>query len=785
VSKAERAYFSEKTMLRTEPISVGSGQIMKKYGYWLLFSGFLLSSLSSYTQNVFFARSNYSDSVRLEESIPALAKKAIENYREPDRFKYFDNLSKLQIVAGEFSNANVSLDSISILFAAKITDTLTAKAFLFQYKIYCRAIINSKNNSITPDRYRLTFKQAYDKLNGQGMRGVEFFFKNDLAADKKNLDNKIKTLTTKDSVSEMDAINLCRIYCIYKVYSATQFYAKSILADIDHEKYIEDDSVVIKMPDGAAISLTIVRNRRINTPQPVALKYNIYAGNDANDCKVAVQNGYTGIVANTRGKRLSPDTIEPYEHDGDDAYYIIDWISKQPWCNGKIGMYGGSYLGFAQWSAAKHLHPALKTMVPQVAVGAGLDFPMQGSIYMGYMLQWLHYVSDNKLTDLAGFSDNRKWDSVYGEWYSKGLRFRSLDTLEGRPNKVFQRWLNHPSYDSFWKNMTPQKKEFSKINIPILTTTGYWDDDQTGAMYYYKEYFKWNKSPDYYLLIGPYDHAGSQGYPKTELSGYTIDSVARLNINDLIFRWFDYVMKDSARPAILQDKVNFEVMGKNEWKHVSSLDKMHNNSIVLYLGDKVNDHRYPLLKSMPAARSFIDQQVDMTDRNDPRFKHGDIDAFPVLLDSGFHPEKEKLVFISDPVDNPFDISGAITANLNISINKKDIDLVLDCYEQTSDGKFFALNENIQRASYANDRENRQLLQPGKISGIHIHQTFITCKHFEKGSRIIITIGPNKNPGWEVNYGTGRDVSDESIQDAGPPLEIKWYNNSFIEIPVLQ
>jgi hypothetical protein len=360
-----------------------------------------------------------------------------------------------------------------------------------------------------------------------------------------------------------------------------------------------------------------------------------------------------------------------------------------------------------------------------------------------------------------------------------------LDTLEGRPNYIFQRWLQHPSYDSYWQNMTPQKEEFAKINIPILTTTGYYDDDQLGAMYYYNQYHQWNKNPNYYLIIGPFDHGGSQGYPAKELGGYTIDSVANIKIMDIVFQWFDHVLKDSSLPTILKDKVNFEVMGTNEWKHVSSLDKMHNDSLIFYFGNTSNGNQYTLLKTKPTKPAYIAQTVDMADRSDIRFRQEDVIAFTKLIDSTLKPEKEKLVFISEPLDKPFTISGALTASIVASINKKDIDFVLDFYEQTPDGKFFALNETIQRASYAKDRTKRQLLIPNKIETININQTFIISKQLQKGSRIIITIGVNKSPNWQVNYGTGKDVSDETIKDAVEPLQIKWYNNSYIKLPILR
>ena len=102
--------------------------------------------------------------------------------------------------------------------------------------------------------------------------------------------------------------------------------------------------------------------------------------------------------------------------------------------------------------------------------------------------------------------------------------------------------------------MTPQKQEFSRINIPVLTITGYWDDDQLGAMYYYKQHNLWNKNATCYLLIGPYDHAGAQGFPGKTLAGYKIDSVANIPILKIVFQWMDYVLKDSSRPAILQTK---------------------------------------------------------------------------------------------------------------------------------------------------------------------------------------------------------------------------------------
>ncbi|MGB8193219.1 MAG: CocE/NonD family hydrolase, partial [Chitinophagaceae bacterium] len=142
--------------------------------------------------------------------------------------------------------------------------------------------------------------------------------------------------------------------------------------------YIIQDSILIKTRDGATISIIMARAKGITAPQPCILQFTVYARLTDIDtrCKDAVNHGYVGVVAYTRGKRLSPDEPVPYEHDGKDVYDVIEWITKQPWSNGKVGMYGGSYNGFTQWSAVKNMHPALKTIVPSASVAPGLDVPM-------------------------------------------------------------------------------------------------------------------------------------------------------------------------------------------------------------------------------------------------------------------------------------------------------------------------------------------------------------------------------------------------------------------------
>ncbi|WP_315823704.1 CocE/NonD family hydrolase [Paraflavitalea speifideaquila] len=351
-------------------------------------------------------------------------------------------------------------------------------------------------------------------------------------------------------------------------------------------------------------------------PQPAILVFTIYARKtDIKKAIEAADKGYVGVVAYTRGKRFSPDQVVPYEYDGADAYDVIDWISRQPWSNQQVGMYGGSYNGFTQWAATKRLHPALKTIVPSASVAPGLDVPMTNNVPMSFTFPWTWYVSNNKWLDETDYRSNL-WGDVYQQWFEQGRPYRALDTLAGRPgNTVFQRWLSHPSYDQYWQAMIPYKQDFAQINIPVLTTTGYYDGGQIGATYYLREHLKYNPSANHYFLIGPYGHFGCQGYPDSVYNGYPIDPVAQIPIHDIIFQWFDYTLKGGTKPTILKDKINYQVMGANQWKHTPTLKSMANDTLTFFLAPAANGTKHLLTTQRNAKQTFTKQSIDFADRS--------------------------------------------------------------------------------------------------------------------------------------------------------------------------
>jgi putative CocE/NonD family hydrolase len=424
-------------------------------------------------------------------------------------------------------------------------------------------------------------------------------------------------------------------------------------------------------------------------------------------------------------------------------------------------MFGGSYTGYSQWATAKNIHPGLKTIVPQVAVMPGYDFPMENNVPLSHILSWSNDIYKYKPLPRE----------LVFDYFNTGIAYGKLDSLAKQTNPIFQKWLTHPAYDFYWQSMVPTPDEYEKINIPILTTTGYYDGSQIGAIRYFKQHYKYNRNANHYFVIGPYDHWGGQHKPAKNLMGYDIDSVANVSMMELAYDWLEYILKGKSKPELLKDKFNYQVMGTNEWRHSSSLQEINNDTLIFYLDKEI------LSAQKSKASKFRKQIVDFKDRESQNNYYTPEFIFDTLeISNG-------LVYSTKPFQQEFNINGSFTGNLYATINKKDMDISLALYELMPDGKYFFLTRYVGRVSFAKDNSKRQLLQPNKKESIPFDNTRFVSKKINKGSRLVILLNINKHPFAIINYGSGKPVAEETIQDAEEPLQIKWHNSSYIKIPV--
>lgn len=557
--------------------------------------------------------------------------------------------------------------------------------------------------------------------------------------------------------------------------------SRKIIASENNKRYHIEPEVLITTKEGIELTATIVRKKSDRKPRPTAFQFTIYA-DEAAHIKTAIHaaaHGYVGVVANSRGKRLSTNKITPWEHDGKDATAVIDWLTKQPWSDGRVVMYGGSYDGFTQWAAAKYMHPALKTIVPYAAASPITGLPYENNIALTGNYEWNFFVTNNKTTDNSVYANWEKSNKLVESLFQSGRSLQDIDKLDGKANPWFQKLLKHPSYDKFYQAMLPYQHDYANINIPVLSITGYFDGGQISAIDFLTRHYKYNKNAKHSLLIGPYGHHTAQGIPRSHHSNYKLDEVAlEKDTEEIAFTWFDHVLYGKAKPELVKERVNYQLMGSNTWQHTASYQALNEQSKTYYLStNKRTGSQYSLLSKQGVVLKSLTQTVDMTDRT---VEHNP-QQWNVIQDKLNEPNG--LVFVTEPMKETQQLAGAITGQFSIAVNKKDVDIGYNFYELMADGKVFHLNHYQSRASYANDMSQRQLLTPNQKTTLPIVNGRMTAKLINKGSRLVMVLNVNKNANAQVNMGSGKDVSTETIDDAGEILTIKWFNDSMINIPL--
>jgi uncharacterized protein len=705
-----------------------------------------------------------------------LAGRLVPVYQDPDPDRYLANLSALQLVAGNYSAANESRQTLRDRRRRLDAGRPVGRDVI--YDMYARAKAVEAESRVP---FAQAFTQAYEdmvlRLNDHDAYAVTQWLGTSPAVFRYALQKLFDQQRAEDSIGQTEAVALIRAYLSFDAYRSFGPLVVSLNAEDDRRRYAVEDQVLIKTPDGASIAALLVRPKSLSKPLPALLEFTIY--DSRNYAKECAAHGYVGVVAYTRGTHESPRQVVPYQHDGDDARAVINWIAKQPWSDGRVGMYGDGYSAFTSWAAAKRLPPALKAIATSATTAPGIDVPMGGNVFQNSAYRWSSYVTNTKTSDESTYYDDALWHALDQKWYIGGSRYRDLGRLYGKPNPIFIRWLNHPSYDRYWQEMVPYREQFARINIPVLTMTGYYSGSELGALYYFTQHHRYNLHADHTLVIGPYDDAVMQKGALATLQGYQLDSAALVDLHELRYQWFDHVFNGGTTPPLLKSRVNYEVMGANEWRHAPSLEAMAKGSLKFYLDATASADGHRLTQHRNAKAAFIRQTVNLADRGDAAWTPS-TDLISTRIAT-----RNDVMFVSDPLAKPTEFSGLFSGRLDFTVNKMDMDLNMILFERTAGGEYIRLFSPTyeMRASYARDRVHRHLLKAGERQELSFRSERMTSRQLQQGSRLVMVLGINKRPDREINYGTGNDVSEESIADGKTPVKIRWHNDSYIEIPI--
>lgn len=549
--------------------------------------------------------------------------------------------------------------------------------------------------------------------------------------------------------------------------------------------------VKIPMRDGTRLNATVYRPKDADlVPAILALTPYIADSYHPRAFHFA-QHGYAFVLVDCRGRGNSEGEFEPMMNEGPDGHDLVEWAAAQPWCTGSVTMWGGSYGGFDQWMTLKQFPDHLKTIVPAAAAHAGVDFPFFKNIFYSYEMQWLTLVSG--VTGNSNlFGEQAFWIEKFRELYLNHLPFKELDRVVGNDSTRFQTVVQHPTPDRYWDQLALTPAEYDRIDIPILTITGHYDGDQPGAMHYYHSHMA-SASPArdrHYLVIGPWDHAGTRT-PNKEFGGLKFGDASIVDLNKLHLEWYDWTMKGGPQPEFLKKRVAYYVMGVEEWKYADSVEAISDSTKRLYLSSDgaANDvFRSGSLDNDPPTHSAADHYVyDPLDVRPADFEQEEIKDYLTDQRYALNLFGNGLVYHSAPFAEATEVTGYLKLVVWIALDVPDTDFRVAISELTPDGAHLFLTEDRLRARYRESLRQEKLVVPGETNRYEFDGFTFFSRQIAKGSRLRLVISCPNSIYLQKNYNSGGVVAEESGQDALTAHVTLYHNEehpSFLELPIV-
>ena len=212
-----------------------------------------------------------------------------------------------------------------------------------------------------------------------------------------------------------------------------------------------------------------------------------------------------------------------------------------------------------------------------------------------------------------------------------------------------------------------------------------------------------------------------------------------------------------------------------------ALEDLAKDRVRLYLAAEPNAGSGLLTPREPASRAAIHLTINLARR-----KEGGEPAPRDLLSASV-PVENGFAFVSGPLPGGLQIAGRFSGRLRLETNKRDLDLTVALYELLPDGSYlhlFAPAEEF-RASYLRDPAHRRLLAPGTPESLDFTAARITAVRVESGARLVMVLRVSKRPDREVNYGSGRAVSGDSIASARTPVRLSLLRGSYLDLPITE
>ncbi len=540
---------------------------------------------------------------------------------------------------------------------------------------------------------------------------------------------------------------------------------------------VVERGVAMKTRDGVTLRADIYRPAA-DSSFPVLLQRTPYnKDNTADFARQAASRGYLVVVQDVRGRYTSEGEWYPFKFETADGYDTVEWAAALPHANGKVGMFGGSYVGATQMLAAIGHPPHLAGICPVVtASNYHENWTYQGGAFEQWFNEsWTSGLAQDTLNREIRDATNARIGSNVLPLKQYPLFNLRLDpgspAATARLAPYFLDWLAHPLYDSYWKQWSIEEN-YQNIQVPALTVAAWYDIFQGGSIrnYLSMKAHAGNEAAraGQRLLVTIGGHAGG---------GRTIGAVdfgpaaAEYDENAVTLEWYDYLLQGKQNEFATEGPVKIFVMGENKWRNEDSwpLERAKDTRYFLHSAGKASTAAGDGTLSIdtPAAPSEAADRYVYDPANPVPTVGGPLCCDSAHLAPGPQDQRaaesrpDVLVYSTPPLDHDMEVTGPVSLDLYAKSSAVDTDFTAKLVDVGPDGFARNLTEGILRAV---DRESMAApapLVPGKVYEYRI-DLWSTSNVFLKGHTIRLEVSSSNFPRFDRNLNTGKDAGASAV-----------------------
>lgn len=495
----------------------------------------------------------------------------------------------------------------------------------------------------------------------------------------------------------------------------------------------------------------------------------------------AAMNGYAMVIQDVRGRHSSDGDFYTFVNETDDGYDSIEWAASQSWADGKVGMFGPSYVGATQWLAAKANPPSLTAIAPMVTASDYHEgWAWQGGAFeLGFNLSWtfgplvtgnwqniskrLHFPPE-QLDKLVAAKDN-----LTSEYFH--LPGSNLPNLPKSTAPYYYDWLNHPEYDEYWQRISIEDSHH-KISTPAINFGGWYDVFLGGTIRNFVGMSKNGATEDarrgQRLVIGPWIHGGSPISVSGQYNFGTNAASGAIDVMGRTLRYYDHWLKNKDNGVSEEPPVNIFVMGSNVWRYENEWPPERAKPTKYFLDSKGKANTLNGDGSLRLDKIGQDPPdiYVYNPINPVPTLGGQLCCDPAFQASGAYDQRpvetrdDVLVYTSPSMEMDTEVTGPVTVTLYASSSARDTDFTAKLLDVEPSGFARNLTDGIIRARHRYPREPASLINPGQIYEYTI-DLWATSNLFKKGHSIRLEISSSNFPRFDRNCNTGETIGSDT------------------------